>query len=217
VKVDTGWLRPLVEVGEQDERAGILSPIHYDYEGRGKDPMFLKLLGKNPDYVRDEISGHLESKYQISWAIGAAFLLRRQVCQEVGLFDPLYFAYFEEMDLCRRVRYHGFDIVAVPTSRIYHFHTGLHEEELKKKSKFVMFRILRNAFIYEFKDPAYSFGRNLARYIRGRGVKKITRLGSMKNPKYLCKIIYIHIWLLLMMPLLAYKHYKEKRQACYLN
>ncbi len=52
---------------------------------------------------------------------GAALLLRRELALRLGLFDPDYFMYTEEVDLCRRVRQAGWQIYWVPQSTIVHY------------------------------------------------------------------------------------------------
>jgi GT2 family glycosyltransferase len=43
-----------------------------------------------------------------------AVLVRRVAFEEVGGFDPRYFLYGEDLDLCRRLRLAGWQLVAVP-------------------------------------------------------------------------------------------------------
>lgn len=52
---------------------------------------------------------------------GAAFLVRRRVLEQVGYFDPAYFMYTEEVDLCRRIRQAGWSIYFVPTACVIHY------------------------------------------------------------------------------------------------
>lgn len=51
---------------------------------------------------------------------GAAMIIRRQVLEEIGLFDADFFAYFEETDLCWRAWLQGWQIYYAPVSTIYH-------------------------------------------------------------------------------------------------
>ncbi len=46
----------------------------------------------------------------ISWVIGAALVIRRDLCLRLGGFDPAYFLYSEETDLCLRIRELGYEI-----------------------------------------------------------------------------------------------------------
>lgn len=59
----------------------------------------------------------------VGWVSGAAFLIRRQTFFEVGGFDPQFFLYWEDVDLCRRVRQVGKKIVFLPNARVIH-HKG---------------------------------------------------------------------------------------------
>ncbi len=52
---------------------------------------------------------------------GASMLLRREVLDQVGVLDPDYFIYSEEVDLCYRVQRGGWRIYWVPTSEVIHY------------------------------------------------------------------------------------------------
>lgn len=51
---------------------------------------------------------------------GAALLIRRSVIEEVGLMDESFFVYYEDVDLCLRIRKASWRIVYVPGSLITH-------------------------------------------------------------------------------------------------
>jgi N-acetylglucosaminyl-diphospho-decaprenol L-rhamnosyltransferase len=54
------------------------------------------------------------------WVNGASLMIRADVFESVGEMDEAYFLYFEETDLCRRVRRAGWPIWHVPESRVVH-------------------------------------------------------------------------------------------------
>ncbi len=60
---------------------------------------------------------------EVDWLVGAALLVRREVLAQVGGFDEGYFMYSEELDLCRRIKEAGWQIVYLPTAQIIH-HEG---------------------------------------------------------------------------------------------
>lgn len=71
-----------------------------------------------------------ESTRQVDWLAGASMMIRRQVLEEVGLFDERFFLYFEETDLCRRAWLSGWPTWYVLESRVTHVghaSTGLHD------------------------------------------------------------------------------------------
>jgi len=60
---------------------------------------------------------------EVEQVCGACFFARREAWQEVGGFDPAYFMYFEDTDLCVRLRRAGWPIFFLPGARIKH-HLG---------------------------------------------------------------------------------------------
>jgi N-acetylglucosaminyl-diphospho-decaprenol L-rhamnosyltransferase len=58
------------------------------------------------------------------WLSGSCMLLRREAFEEVGGFDPSYFMYCEDIDLCRRLAEAGWSSVYVPSAVVTH--TGGH-------------------------------------------------------------------------------------------
>lgn len=62
------------------------------------------------------------------WLSGSCLLLRREAFEAVTGFDPAYFMYCEDMDLCRRLALAGYRSVYVPSALVAH--TGGHATRL---------------------------------------------------------------------------------------
>ena len=71
---------------------------------------------------RAEVGRPVESL--TGWLSGSCMLLRRKAFDAVGGFDPSYFMYCEDMDLCRRLAEAGYANVYVPSAVV--MHTGAH-------------------------------------------------------------------------------------------
>lgn len=120
-----GWLQPLVDLLEGDDTIGMTgSKLVYpdgslqeaggilwrdgsawNY-GHGDDPDDAKY-----NYVRD-----------VDYISGASILVRRNLLEELGGFDPLYApAYYEDTDLAFRIRDKGYRVVYQPQSVVIHF------------------------------------------------------------------------------------------------
>ena len=56
----------------------------------------------------------------VDWVMGAAMLIRREPFDAVGGFDERYFLYWEDADLCRRLRARGWTTRYVPPARVMH-------------------------------------------------------------------------------------------------
>src|SRR4029450_8340476 len=56
----------------------------------------------------------------VDWVMGAAMLLRRSALQEIGPLHQSFFIYFEEVDLCLRLRHAGWKILYFPAVTVVH-------------------------------------------------------------------------------------------------
>jgi hypothetical protein len=54
------------------------------------------------------------------WVTGCFYLLRREAIDAVGLFDPRYFLYYEEVDHCRALKAAGWEVAFFPGTSVVH-------------------------------------------------------------------------------------------------
>lgn len=54
------------------------------------------------------------------WVTGCFYLVRRAVIDKIGLFDPRYFLYFEEVDHCRAVQRAGWKVQCLLSATVIH-------------------------------------------------------------------------------------------------
>lgn len=64
------------------------------------------------------------SPMKVDWATGAAIMVRREALGGEPLFDPMFFMYSEDADLCKRLADKRWGCYLVPEARIVHFHRG---------------------------------------------------------------------------------------------
>lgn len=57
---------------------------------------------------------------RVDWVSGACVLIRRQAWDEIGGFDPSYFMYMEDVDLCWRAHRSGWDVIYEPAAEVTH-------------------------------------------------------------------------------------------------
>jgi GT2 family glycosyltransferase len=62
------------------------------------------------------------SPAEVDWVTGAFMILRREALAKTGLFDPAFFLYSEEVDLCRRIKAAGFRVLYWPDIVVTHLH-----------------------------------------------------------------------------------------------
>lgn len=76
---------------------------------------------------------------------GTALLIRRKIFEKISGFDQKFFLYFEEIDLCKRVKESSWGIFINPSAKVIHLWgkctPGSSEiKEIFKKSRFYYFR-----------------------------------------------------------------------------
>jgi N-acetylglucosaminyl-diphospho-decaprenol L-rhamnosyltransferase len=54
------------------------------------------------------------------WVVGCYYLVRKELIDQIGLFDPRYFLYFEEVDHCFAAKKAGWDVVFYPHTTVVH-------------------------------------------------------------------------------------------------
>jgi N-acetylglucosaminyl-diphospho-decaprenol L-rhamnosyltransferase len=116
------------------ERCAIVGPRVLDPDGseqgsaRGDPDMLTGLFGRtgplrnllpSSSVSRRNVVSNGESA-TVDWVSGACMLVRRAAFDEVGGFDARYFLYWEDADLCRRLRARGHEIRYVPAATAVH-------------------------------------------------------------------------------------------------
>ncbi|MCY4091912.1 MAG: glycosyltransferase family 2 protein [Caldilineaceae bacterium] len=61
-----------------------------------------------------------DARQDVDWLVGAALLVRGEALTALGGFDPQFFMYSEETDLCRRIRRAGWRVVYDPAAIVIH-------------------------------------------------------------------------------------------------
>jgi GT2 family glycosyltransferase len=68
----------------------------------------------------DDMSWDHNSVRECDWVPGCFYLVRRAVIERIGLFDPIYFLYYEEVDHCRTVQNAGWKVIYFPATQVVH-------------------------------------------------------------------------------------------------
>lgn len=125
---------------EAYDSCAIVGPCIRDPDGsiqgsaRGDPNMFTGLFGRTtrlrralPDLavskrnvVTDEAIGDGHSSVVVDWLSGACMLARREALKKVDGFDERYFLFWEDADLCRRLRSVSYHVRYVPDATAVH-------------------------------------------------------------------------------------------------
>lgn len=130
----------LVQIMEKNPKIGALAP-----QILNPDHTIQQSLGFLPDlpqvfwwisFIDDLPGGQFLKPYhvdhdsfyrkwhKVGWATAAAVMLRRETLEKSGLFDQNIFLYGEEVELCKRIKEAGFQVVFSPDVYVVHLGRG---------------------------------------------------------------------------------------------
>lgn len=88
---------------------------------------FLTLSGLASKYPESHFFGRFDRKWRkdptpddVDWVPGAFSIIRKTVLDRIGFFDENFFLYYEEVDLCRRIKYAGYAVRYLPDVVVIH-------------------------------------------------------------------------------------------------
>ena len=129
-------LRLAVQHMDANPKAGLGGGrlVGRDYSWQPSARMFPSILsdltvmtGLAARYPKSKFLGYFDRTWadqslasEVDWVPGAFSIVRAEVLDRVGFFDPAFFLYCEEVDLCRRIKAAGYQIWYWPDIKIIH-------------------------------------------------------------------------------------------------
>ena len=121
------WMASLVQAADDAPRAGAIASVLLNSDGTIQEGGSRVLqsaatvqFGKGMTVAAAE-AAHLLGDREIDYGSGAALLVRRSIFETVQGFDPLFEpAYFEDVDLCFRLRQAGAGVRLAGAARVLH-------------------------------------------------------------------------------------------------
>ncbi len=125
-----GCIHTLVHYLERHPKVGMVSPlICYDLEQTGgkETIQFVGMTALHTVTGRNRMLGRMEENkgqytepMPTAYVHGAAMMVRADLLKQVGLMHDHFFLYYEEMDWSARAARHGYEVLTIPTAKIYH-------------------------------------------------------------------------------------------------
>lgn len=105
--------------GEPERSQGVeVGPVHLIGRASGAKILLKSRLGQRLARVLPTTSDHADrvpvGPATVDTLAATAILVRRESLEEISGFDPRYFLYGEDLDLCRRFRNAGWELAALP-------------------------------------------------------------------------------------------------------
>ena len=89
----------------------------------GRKSPLTKIFPNNPVSKREFLcfNGNGKKPMEVDWVSGACMVARKKALDAVGWFDESYFLYWEDTDLCKRLKDSGWKIMYYPDAEICHY------------------------------------------------------------------------------------------------
>jgi GT2 family glycosyltransferase len=136
--VQPGALNELVRFLDEHPDAGVVAPKLENPDGTdqgtarsfpspaaalfGRRSVLTRLFPRNR-FSRHYLSGREhagDEPFEVDWVSGACLMLRRDVALQAEMLDENFFMYWEDADLCRRVKQAEHGVWCVPGARVMH-------------------------------------------------------------------------------------------------
>jgi len=85
-----------------------------------KRPAVKKIFSFFLGNIFGQFSQH-DKRTAVDWVTGAFLMIKREAWMKTGAFDERFFLFCEEIDLCRRVKNAGYEVIFDPSYEIEHF------------------------------------------------------------------------------------------------
>jgi N-acetylglucosaminyl-diphospho-decaprenol L-rhamnosyltransferase len=190
--VERDALRELVRLADANPNVGAIGPRleypdgsfqHSAFKFPGFRQAFFGFFDVIP--IDSSLNGRFpperyQRPFRAEHLLGACLLLRREALDRVGWFDPGYFMYFEETDLCARLHEAGWLNLYTPSARVTHVQgttTSADPERMSvefHRSQARFYRRHRGAIGYAllklivWPGVGYRLARSVKAYLRGR-------------------------------------------------
>jgi GT2 family glycosyltransferase len=97
-----------------------------------------KYLAIDFDYTKEQ---------EVDQVLGAFMLMPKTVLDKVGLLDERFFVWFEEVDLCRRIKDDGYKVIYSPDISIIHYGGKSFSQQALVKNQWLFFSSALKYFI----------------------------------------------------------------------
>jgi GT2 family glycosyltransferase len=91
--------------------------------------------------------------YHPDWVAGMFMLFRTETLRSVGGFDERYFLYYEDVDLCARLRERGLEVTVCPAASVIH----AARRESRSNPRYAFWH-LRSALRFLLSQPRIALG-----------------------------------------------------------
>ncbi len=171
-KIISTNLQMIIDEFSKNEKVGVIGPKIISKNGEvqkwsvGEKITILNLFKNNLKFLQTKKIWLAKNKISVDWVTGASLFIRRSLFQKINGFDENFFLYYEDNDLCERVKENGREVLYFPAVKVMHLKGGSVVDKKKQKKEYYksqdyylqkhfgktiafLARISRNIFLWE--------------------------------------------------------------------
>lgn len=112
----------------------------------------------------------------VAYIVGADLMIKSQLLKKLGNFNSKFFMYYEETELCFRVKKSGYKIMCIPNAKIIHLEGGSFDKPAYSSKRMEMMLTGREIFFSICYSPNY---------------KKIVNLSQLFQIRFMLLVSYL--------------------------
>lgn len=128
MEVDASLLRLMIEIAESSPGIGICTCKMRRITPEGERLNIIDSVGGDVDIlgfpsargINELDRGQLDRVSEVFFSFGGAMLIKREVINKIGAYDPTFFTLADDIDLCWRTHLAGYKVVVQPRALLYH-------------------------------------------------------------------------------------------------
>jgi len=137
-EVSPFFIKPLIETFKSNENIGAVQPLILNWSDKSTiwkyEGVINKTFGITSHINKNKIFSVENMKSYTEWASGCCIFTTPSIFKEVGLFDEIFFAYYEDVDWSIRLKKQNYLIALSKLSEVYHHESGS-SKSLKKHTE----------------------------------------------------------------------------------
>jgi GT2 family glycosyltransferase len=160
--LDSLCLEELLKITESDSSVCCTGPLIFYHKLRNPEviqeyggKINFKFAEVKKNFANENINNsNLPETLETDFISGGAMMIRTDVFTKIGMFETIYFAYLDEIDLSKRIKSSGSGKMMV-TSKAAVWHNHDWNSENKKAYYIEYYLMERNKFLYYYKYKLY--------------------------------------------------------------
>jgi len=137
-EVSPFFIKPLIDTFKSNEKIGAVQPLILNWSDKSTiwkyEGDINKTFGITSHRNKNKILSVEKMKSYTEWASGCCIFTTPSIFKKVGLFDEIFFAYYEDVDWSIRLKKQNYLIALSKLSEVYHHESGS-SKSLKKQNE----------------------------------------------------------------------------------